>query len=198
MAVEAARGLVPMLCSALIDLYAKVAAAAPDARIVVTGYPYLLDLSAATVIDPDIITAIRLATDELNTTIEQAVTATQATDVNIRYVDVTAAFAGHGIYSTEDAFIDPPDRLKPTDPNAFHPNADGYVAYADAIASRLPGGWLDKQSSWSDLLRVAISVFPRGRAIHLAVVLRKVTLHSLHIGIGNVDATTSALQNPAG
>jgi lysophospholipase L1-like esterase len=145
MAVEAARGLVPMLCSALIDLYAKVAAAAPDARIVVTGYPYLLDLSAATVIDPDIITAIRLATDELNTTIEQAVTATQATDVNISYVDVTAAFAGHGIYSTEDAFIDPPDRLKPTDPNAFHPNADGYVAYADAIASRLPGGWLDKQ-----------------------------------------------------
>jgi hypothetical protein len=58
-------------------------------------------------------------------------------------------------------------------------------------------GWTNK-SSWSDLLRVAISVFPRGRAIHLAVVLRKVTLHSLHIGIGNVDATTSALQNPAG
>jgi hypothetical protein len=180
MAVEAARGLVPMLPSALIDLYAKVAAAAPDARIVVTGYPYLLDPSAATVIDPDIITAIRLATDELSTTIEQAVTATQATDVNLKYVDVTAAFAGHGIYSTEDAFINPPDRLKPTDPNAFHPHADGYVAY------------------WSDLLRVAISVFPRGRAIHLAVVLRKVTLHSLHIGIGNVDATTSALQNPAG
>jgi hypothetical protein len=140
MAVEAARGLVPMLCSALIDLYAKVAAAAPDARIVVTGYPYLLDLSAATVIDPDIITAIRLATDELNTTIEQAVTATQATDVNIRYVDVTAEFEGHGIYSAVP-FINPPG----PEPQALHPNAAGYRAYADAISAKLPGGWLDKQ-----------------------------------------------------
>lgn len=140
MAVEAARGLVPMLRSALIDLFAKAAAAAPDARIVVTGYPYLLDSSAATVINPDIIPAIRLATDELNTTIEQAVTATQATDVNIRYVDVTAKFEGHGIYSAVP-FINRPG----PEPLALHPNSAGNRAYADAILARLPGGWLDKQ-----------------------------------------------------
>jgi lysophospholipase L1-like esterase len=29
-------------------------------------------------------------------------------------------------------------------PDAFHPNADGYAAYVDAIKTKLPGGWLDK------------------------------------------------------
>jgi lysophospholipase L1-like esterase len=128
----------------LTDLYADVADAAPNARIVVTGYPLLFEPLPTTDPKAAIIRAINEATIALNETIEQAVAVTRDADVNIRYVDVTAAFAGHGIYST-DAFINPPDPLKPTDPNAFHPNADGYVAYADAIAARLPGGWLDKQ-----------------------------------------------------
>jgi hypothetical protein len=37
------------------------------------------------------------------------------------------------------AFINLPD------PKAFHPNAAGYRAYADAIKTKLQGGWLDKQ-----------------------------------------------------
>jgi lysophospholipase L1-like esterase len=71
---------------------------------------------------------------------------------NIHYVDVTEEFAGHGIVDPRsctdpNAFIhsllicDPPGQ----DPEAFHPTAAGYAAYAEAIKTKLPGGWLYKQ-----------------------------------------------------
>ena len=44
-----------------------------------------------------IVTAFRAATVRLNDTIEQAVAAAREADVKIVYVDVAAAFAGHGI-----------------------------------------------------------------------------------------------------
>jgi lysophospholipase L1-like esterase len=107
-----------------------VAAAAPKALIVVTGYPYLFEIVPG---DPNaglkaqINNAIRL----LNTTIQQAVAAAdRATDVNIIYVDVTDDFAGHGIGSA-DPYINS------TGIGAYHPNAAGYVAYAEAIAAEL-------------------------------------------------------------
>ena len=124
------------LDDALTDLYANVAARAPDARIVVTGYPYLADPAPGS----PIITALNAATDQLNATIKQAVTVTQNADVNIRYVDVTAEFAGHGIFSP-NPFIKPPGTEA-----AFHPNALGYSVYATAIADALPRGWVDKSS----------------------------------------------------
>jgi hypothetical protein len=75
-----------------------VADAAPNALIVVTGYPYLFDP------DPNnpIITAFNAATTALNTTIEAAVNAMH--NDNIVYVDVTDQFKGHGIGSS-DPFI---------------------------------------------------------------------------------------------
>jgi hypothetical protein len=70
----------------------------------------------------------------------------------IRYVDVTEEFAGHGIVDpgscSASAFIhsllncNPPP---PQDPEAFHPTAAGYVAYADAISVVLDA-WLDEQA----------------------------------------------------
>ena len=61
----------------------------------------------------------------------QAVAATSATDVKIVYVDVTAEFAGHGIGSTKPFIND----IRAGAADAFHPNADGYLAYADAISA---------------------------------------------------------------
>ena len=109
-----------------------------------TGYPQSFEPPAD--IDPDaaIKTAINKATTDLNCVIERSVAAAQATDVNIRYVDVTEEFAGHGIGSTDPFIHDLLINNRP-DPEAFHPNADGYRAYADAIKTKLPGGWLDKQ-----------------------------------------------------
>jgi lysophospholipase L1-like esterase len=125
--------LLPALGSDLTDLYAQVAAVAPRARVVVTGYPHLFEP-----IDP-LFTAINDAIDLLNSTIEQAVSVANDADVNIHYVDVVAEFAGHGIGGT----VPPPFIFPPGVPiEAFHPTPAGYRAYADAISVALPGGWL--------------------------------------------------------
>jgi len=127
-----------LLYSSLTDLYADVVDEARGARIVVTGYPLLFESPPAD--DPR--AAINEATTRLNCVIERAVAATQATYANIHYVDVTEEFAGHGIGCTAPCtlFINNlPDK------EAFHPTAEGYSAYADAIKTKLPGGWLDKQ-----------------------------------------------------
>jgi hypothetical protein len=141
----------------LIDLYGKVAKAAPGARIVVTGYP-LLFKPPTTSTNPAtarITTAINDATAKLNCVIEQAVAASQATYANIYYVDVTKEFARHGFVilapadlpcTDPNAFIHslltciPPAPQE--DPEAFHPMPAGYQAYADATKTKLPSGWL--------------------------------------------------------
>jgi lysophospholipase L1-like esterase len=135
--------LLPALGSDLTDLYAKVAAAAPRARVVVTGYPHLFEPVN------DLFTQINGAIDQLNSTIEQAVSDANDADVNVHYVDVVAEFAGHGIVTPitdPSAFIHSLFSINgQPDPEAFHPTPAGYRAYADAISVALPGGWLDKQ-----------------------------------------------------
>jgi lysophospholipase L1-like esterase len=122
----------------LTELYAEVAAAAPNALIVATGYPLLFELVQG---DPDLILKAQIndATTRLNCAIESAVDNAQDADINIVYVDVTEAFAGHGIGS-EEPFINPPPPLG-TATEAFHPTASGYVAYAEAISAVLPSSW---------------------------------------------------------
>jgi lysophospholipase L1-like esterase len=127
----------------LTDLYAKVADAAPRARIVVTGYPLLFEPPNASTPKntAEIITAVNEATTTLNCVIERSVAMANDADINIHYVDVTEEFAGHGIVigSTKQDFI------YTAGPEAFHPTAEGYRAYAAAISAALPGGWLKTQ-----------------------------------------------------
>jgi lysophospholipase L1-like esterase len=126
-----------VLWGRLTDLYAEVADAAPKALIVVTGYPLLFELVQG---DPnfDLKAQINSATAALNTTIEAAVNATH--NDNIVYVDVTEQFEGHGIGS-DDPFINGPTAGFP---EAFHPNAAGYRAYARAISAAIRDA-LDRQ-----------------------------------------------------
>ena len=120
----------------LTDLYAEVADAAPNALIVVTGYPLLFELVQG---DPtfDLKAQINSATAALNLTIKTAVESAQKSGVNIVYVDVTAAFDDHGIGGSGAPFINPPQ----AGTNAFHPTPAGYVAYAAAISAVLPSSW---------------------------------------------------------
>ena len=130
-----------ILGASLTDLYAEVADAAPNALIVVTGYPLLFTIDDD---DPlaDLKREINAATVALNATIEAAVKSAQADGIKIVYVDVTDDFAGHGIGS-EKPFINLPG----TGIGAFHPNAAGYEAYAAAISAVLPSSWSNQQDA---------------------------------------------------
>lgn len=102
----------------------RVKAAAPNAKVVVTGYPYLYDPVAPGQSDPMsrfIYKATHLA-DGLNGSIAAAARATGA-----EYVDVRAAFAGHGVNSAAP-WINL-NRSALASPENFHPNVKGYEAY---------------------------------------------------------------------
>lgn len=107
-----------------------VQAAAPNAKVVVTGYPYLYDPVAPGQTDPMSLFIYR-ATDlanGLNWSIKTA-----ADMAGVEYVDVRAAFAGHGINSaTGDPWINL-DLTNLASPDNFHPNAEGYEAYFKAL-----------------------------------------------------------------
>jgi lysophospholipase L1-like esterase len=133
MAIDAAKVQVDRLRSTLPDLYRQLASAAPNALIVVTGYPHLVESTAP--FPPALIDLFNAATDELNSAIEDAVFAVDRD--NIVYVDVVDAFAGHGIGAEDDPFINAPAPNQPLSQEAFHPNAAGYRAYAKAISAAI-------------------------------------------------------------
>lgn len=113
---EAATGL-PQLTQDLAATYAAVAAAAPKATIVVTGYAPLVSSGP-----------IYEATRALNLAIQSAVAAVAAGGADIIHVDV--AFTGHTLDSGDPWFFI-------SGPNAFHPTPEGERAYADAIAAAI-------------------------------------------------------------
>ena len=97
----------------LITVLQAVKLAAPNAEIIITGYPYLFEP-----VDPFTV-QINALTDLLNASILAAATA-----AGVQYVDVTAAFAGHGIGSAEPWInFDPASGFTSED---FHPNTLGY------------------------------------------------------------------------
>ncbi len=132
-AIVAARSLLEpgpggpsILATRLTASYAAIAAESPRATIAVTGYPYLFAAPAPSDPNAPTILAVNSATTALNDTIRSVVGAAAATGADVVFVDVTGAFAGHGIGSPDPYFV-----TAGTD--AFHPNALGYAAYADAI-----------------------------------------------------------------
>jgi lysophospholipase L1-like esterase len=119
-----------VLAGRLATTYATVAAAAPRAQILVTGYPYLFEPPDPNAPNAPTILAINNATTALNTTIRASVGAAAAAGANIVFVDVTAGFDGHGIGSPHPYFVT-------TGPDAFHPTAKGYRVYATALREAL-------------------------------------------------------------
>src|SRR5918997_2570182 len=114
---------------ALLDaVYAKIAAAAPNAHVVVTGYPRLFspEYGAYLAASPAELSALNAGADTLN-----AVIAAAAARAGFQYVDVRERFEGHGVNSPD------PWILGPSDPGAFHPNTEGYEAYTAAVNSAL-------------------------------------------------------------
>ena len=152
----AAIGDVAQLRQETYAVLSAIRAAAPDAVIVITGYPRLFGTSGGTCTigayggSPAKVTAQQAliansVVDGLNLAIAQGLQAYQfeyalahGMPDAIVPVDVTAAFAGHGLCDTGDRWIAGLSSGKKAD-GAFHPNAAGQRAYAEAIAAAL--GW---------------------------------------------------------
>jgi lysophospholipase L1-like esterase len=120
--------LLDVLPQRLETVYAAVAQAAPNARIVVTGYVQLFNPGSPDSRDFGLRTAINAAAIGLNQVIEDAVDEQRAKGVPMTFVQ--PEFTGHLIG-------DPDPWLNATGPDAFHPTAEGYAAYARALVAEL-------------------------------------------------------------
>lgn len=109
----------------LDSVYDQVAALAPGARVLVTGYPHLFspEYGAYLGASPAEQAALNDGADLLNSVLAQA-----AADHGFGFVDVTKRFLDHGA-NASDPWIHGLDSA------AFHPNAEGYEAYTAAVTA---------------------------------------------------------------
>lgn len=134
----------------LAPLYRSLETAAPNAKLVVLGYPRLFGAGGCRSVSPTLTAPIRGQLDQLadllDADIQQA-----ASDAGATYVDVRAAFAWHGVCGATPYINGLTAELS----SAFHPNAAGQQVYAAALSrsvSRLNVGVLPALSqSWHQL-----------------------------------------------
>jgi lysophospholipase L1-like esterase len=126
--LSAGLSLLNVLPERLDAVYTAIEKAAPNARIVVTGYATLYDASDPTASDFGVAAAINAATIGLNEVIKDAVDDQRAKGVPITFVDVD--FDGHGI-GTKNPWVNT------TGYTAFHPTATGYREYSRELVRLL-------------------------------------------------------------
>ncbi|MCL2543476.1 MAG: SGNH/GDSL hydrolase family protein [Nocardioidaceae bacterium] len=131
-AISAILGRIRSQLPSLLDgLYSQVRADAPNAEVLVTGYPRLFspEYGAYLGASPAEQQSLNDGADVLNGVIANAAAAH-----GFDFVDVTKRFVGHGVNSPE------PWVTSPFDAQALHPNADGWAAYTAAVtAAYVPG-----------------------------------------------------------
>lgn len=131
----------------LASVIGAIAAAAPRAQILVSGYPQLFgvpdgdcrvsDTLPLFVADDDI-AWIREQTAALNAAIRRGVARAKAAGAAVRYVDATRTFAGHGLCDRRTPWINgvvlAPTAVPTPTSASFHPTARGQWAYAAAFS----------------------------------------------------------------
>lgn len=136
---ERIEDLLPKLQEKLIEHYEEIKTKAPNARVIIVGYPQLF------VDNPkDSYNNLLFAEDqvwmnqkagELNSMLRRA-----AREAGVEFVDPTEAFRGHGIGS-KDPWLNDLDLGGPglmiADPGSFHPNAAGHAALADLVQAQM-------------------------------------------------------------
>lgn len=117
----------PLLSRNLDALYGSIAAAAPEAEVVVMGYPHLFSPEFGTPIIPVASqTAFNAGTDAINAVIRQ-----QAEANGFTYVDLVRKFDGHGLGSPNPWITFTPGAI-----DNLHPTAVGYKSgYFPAVRS---------------------------------------------------------------
>lgn len=126
--LSSALSLLNVLPTRLDGVYSAIAHAAPNARIVVTGYATLYDTSDPSAADFGMATAIDAATVGLNEVIKEAVDKERAAGVPMTFLPVD--FDGHGIGSAKPW-------INTSGTAAFHPTALGYREYAHELVRLL-------------------------------------------------------------
>lgn len=126
--LSSALSLLNVLPERLDAVYTAVAQAAPNARIVVTGYAVMYDASDPNAKDFGMAAAINAATIGLNEVIRTAVDEQRAKGIPMKYVGVD--FDGHGIGNRVPW-------INTSGVAAFHPTAAGYREYARELIRTL-------------------------------------------------------------
>lgn len=117
----------------LDSLYGQLSAAAPNARVIVTGYPRLFspEYGAYLGASPEEQRALNDGAELLDSVLSAA-----AARHGFDYVGVTHQFVGHGVNAPD------PWLHGPLDPAAFHPTLTGYEAYAARVTAAVEPGRL--------------------------------------------------------
>lgn len=115
------------------NLYGLVRSKAPNARVVVAGYPRLFngeDCNALTWFSPQEQTSLNAATDQLDTLL-----LTKAANRGFKTVDVRAAFDTHRVCDS----VEWVNGLSYPIEESYHPNVAGNQGYAAALSPTLVG-----------------------------------------------------------
>ncbi|WP_338749365.1 SGNH/GDSL hydrolase family protein [Janibacter alittae] len=132
-------GRLDTLHDELVDTYDEMQERAPDARVVIVGYPELF------VQDPDDSVSNLLFAEDQAWMNEQAgalndMLRSAAREAGVEFIDPTEAFRGHGIGSGDPWINDlnwGGPGLSLVDPGSFHPNAQGHDALADLVEEQI-------------------------------------------------------------
>lgn len=134
-AVAATSQVITQQLPAGLDLaYTRIGADAPNAHVVVTGYPRLFSPEYGDFVIPQLGVLISVAEQEmlnegadlLNSVIAQA-----AAEHGFQFVDVTGRFTGHGVNAAD------PWLTGLTSPVPLHPTGEGQHAYGVALRSQI-------------------------------------------------------------
>jgi lysophospholipase L1-like esterase len=147
--------VIQSLQSHLYDAYAAVSAAAPNADIIVLGYPRIFpgdqnptgpcSVDAVATLGIPVVLFLNQMGDLLNQEISGAVAQVKATGANIHYIDPNSAFTGHEICSSSpwiNGVVSEQTSGSGTSApgtDSFHPTAAGQQAFATLVDECIAG-----------------------------------------------------------
>ncbi|HIZ99255.1 MAG TPA: SGNH/GDSL hydrolase family protein [Candidatus Janibacter merdipullorum] len=129
----------------LDSLYAEIRAKAPNATVVVVGYPRIFmgeDCNALTWFSPEEQTRLNATADLLNSTLESA-----ASRAGFSFADPTSAFTGHAVCDDTEWI----NGLANPVGESYHPNRAGHRdGYTPVVSSPLTGARADVTPATTD------------------------------------------------
>ena len=130
----------------LRDTYERISKAAPNATIIVTGYPELIDPNSFNMyFNREEAEIINNGVRVFNTYIEGIVNQCKRRGIKIEFVDVADAFRGHGAYSSDPylhgiilgAEKEELNQFADASSASMHPNRKGMAAYARCVQKKI-------------------------------------------------------------